>query len=411
MVKPGCLILFGAAVLLTPVSPFVLPAPTGTFAVGTTSWVVTDPVRRETFTGGAQRRRIKVVAWYPARARSTDIAPYLREGVAEARVFAALFKQPDAFDSLGSVATHGMIDAVPRSTGGRFPVLLFSHGYTGIPSSYTALLEDLASHGYAVFSIIHPYEATAVTLGDGALPMVDGNGAFLPPTQEVFAEWSSEDDTMAAVTKAATEAEQLKLLRGYIGSIPKTHVVLRRWVDDTRLVLNQLAAGARGGNDATGQLRARLDLVRVGVFGHSMGGVAAGQFCLEDRRCKAGLNLDGSPQSGTMIDLAPGKQMAAPFLMVYSARPGRAGANDAIYRRGTAKYIRVDVEGTRHLDFSDMTLWGGPLRARPILGTIAPDRVIELTRTIVREYFDQILLGRRSPLLAGASKVAEVVIR
>jgi predicted dienelactone hydrolase len=60
-----------------------------------------------------------------------------------------------------------------------------------------------------------------------------------------------------------------------------------------------------------------------------MGGVTAGQFCLEDRRCRAGLNLDGIPQYGTMID----KPLQRPFLMVHSGRPGRRGASDAIYER------------------------------------------------------------------------------
>ena len=69
-----------------------------------------------------------------------------------------------------------------------------------------------------------------------------------------------------------------------------------------------------------------------------------------------------------MIDTS----MQRPFLMVYSARPGRAGASDAIYRRAARPYYRVDVRDTRHLDFSDMAFWGGPLRERPVLGTIAP---------------------------------------
>ena len=43
-----------------------------------------------------------------------------------------------------------------------------------------------------------------------------------------------------------------------------------------------------------------------------MGGVVAGQFCVDNQRCRAGLNLDGIPQSGSMID----KPIRRPFLMV-----------------------------------------------------------------------------------------------
>ena len=68
----------------------------------------------------------------------------------------------------------------------------------------------------------------------------------------------------------------------------------------------------------------RVDMARIGILGHSMGGVTSAQFCLEDRRCRAGLNLDGIPQYGTVVD----GDLGRPFLMVYSSRVGRAGASD-----------------------------------------------------------------------------------
>jgi hypothetical protein len=121
------------------------------------------------------------------------------------------------------------------------------------------------------------------------------------------------------------------------------------------------------------------------------------------------LNLDGIPQYGTMIDAS----MPRPFLMVYSARPGRAGASDPIYRRAAHPYERVDVKDTRHLDFSDMAFWGGPLREHPVLGPIAPARATEITRAIVRGYFDRQLLGRRVSLEAALppAKFPEVTMK
>ena len=201
------------------------------------------------------------------------------------------------------------------------------------------------------------------------------------------------------------EGEQIKRLRGYLSTLKHTDATLRRWVDDTRFVLDRLAA--LPAKSAAAQLAARLDLMRLGVFGHSMGGVVAGQFCLEDRRCRAGLNLDGIPQYGSMIDAT----MPRPFMMIYSGRPARLGASDVVYRRAAHPYYRVDVRDTRHLDFCDMTFWGGPLRERPVLGTLAPERVHTLASTIVREFFDQELLGRKSPLLSGTTRFPEVTVR
>jgi hypothetical protein len=103
--------------------------------------------------------------------------------------------------------------------------------------------------------------------------------------------------------------------------------------------------------------------------------------------------------------------MSRPFLMVYSARPGRAGASDPIYRRSARPYYRVDVRDTRHLDFIDLAFWGGPLRERPVMGPIAPARIADITRAVVREFFDQELLGRRSTLLSGTPRFPEVTVQ
>ncbi len=382
---------------------FELPTPTGRYPIGTTAWRLTDRSRPETFAGPGQFRQVEVLAWYPATPRGGAVAPYLREGLAEVRPFAKLFGAETAFDKVEGVRTHAELDAPPAAAAQRFPILVFSHGYTGLPSSYTALLEDLASHGYAVLSLIHPYESTAATLSDGRVVSMSGSGGtYNQGIQDVLAEWRLEDETMAAVTRATDAAEQLRLLRGYLGTLQRTDVALRRWVDDTKLILDRLAG--LPAKSPAGRLAARLDASRVGVFGHSMGGVTAAQFCLEDARCKAGLILDGIPQYGSMID----KPMAKPFLMVYSARPGRDGASDPIYRRAAHPYYRLDVRDSGHLEFTDMVFWGGPLRERRVLGALPAARAAEITAAIVRQYFDQELLGRRSELLAGRSPFPEV---
>jgi hypothetical protein len=387
---------------------FQLPAPTGRYPIGTTTWRVIDATRAETSGAPGEYRNVEVFAWYPAAAGSgSPPASYLREGLVEVRSYTKLLRvAEDTFDAFARVRTHATVDAALVASPRRLPVLVFSGGFTGIPSYATALLEELASRGYIVLNIVHPYELTAATLADGrVVSMLDTAGAPRPAIREVFDEWGPEDATVAAVTSAASRDEQLRLLRGYLNTLTKTTAVVRRWVADTKVVLDQwtsLPATSRGG-----ELAGRADLARLGVFGHSMGGVVAGQFCVDDRRCRAGLNLDGIPQYGTMID----RTLPHAFLMVYSARPGRLGANDPIYRRAARTYYRVDVAGTRHLDFSDMTFWGGPLRERPVLGTIPPERVAAITRTVVREFFDQELLGRRSPLLAGTEKLPEVAAR
>jgi dienelactone hydrolase len=375
--------------------------------VGTTRWVVVDPSRQETFAPG-KPRAVEVVAWYP-RAESAsatgarDTAPYMRNGMEEVLSFARLAKLGDAYNGLANVQTHSVIDAPPASAPPRFPVIVFSHGYTGLPSSHTGLMEDLASHGWAVLHIVHPYEATGSKLADGTVvTFTDENNAMRPEIMAVLNEWGPEGGTMEKVAAATDDAEKEKLLRGYLATLKNTNQVVTRWVADARVVLDRLPTTGPGS-----QLAARLDLSRLGAAGHSMGGVMAGQFCVEDRRCKAGLNLDGIPQYGTMIDTP----MPAPFLMVYSGRPGRAGASDYIYSRAASKYYRVDVADTLHIDFSEMNFWGGPLQKRGAFGKIEPGRALELTRLIARSFFGQEILKQPSTFFSDSQPLPGVTVR
>ncbi len=365
------------------------PQPTGRFPIGTTSWAVTDHARRDPMSPD-RPREVRVVAWYPAMAvKDGRLAPYLREGAREA-----------SGSGLSHAFGHGLLDAPPAGRA-KLPVLVFSHGYRAAPSSYTLLLEDLASHGYMVMSVVHPHEATAARLADGTVVTAfDDSGAPRPIVRDVLNEWSNEDATLAAVTATQDDGKQLAMLRTYLSTLPHTSAALRRWVDDTRAVvdgLKTLPASAPGGLVA-----GVADLSRLGVFGHAMGGIAAGQFCLEDARCRAALNLDGSPQYGTMID----QPLSRPFLMVYSDRRGRVGASEAIYRRSAAAYYRVEARETLLQNFSDVGFWPEPRRPRGALGPIAPAAALAITRRVVREFFDQELGGRRSLLLAGHAKWA-----
>ena len=394
MIRVALVVLILAAAQTTPL--FELPAPTGQLPIGTTRWVVTDQSRDEVFAPG-KKHDIEIIAWYPrantARVPGTISAPYIRDSMEEVLSFARLAKLGDAFARLEWVQTHATVDAEPASTPSRFPVIVFQHGYTGLPSSHTALMEDLASHGWAVLHVIHPYEATGAILADGnAVTFTDEKNALRAPITEVFNEWGPEGGTMEKITAASGDGEKEKLMRGYLAALKNTDLVVKRWTLDVKYVLDHLPEGG-----APGRIAAKLDLNRLGVAGHSMGGVAGAEFCVEDRRCKAGLNLDGIPQYGTMID----SSMPAPFLMVYSGRTGRAGASDIIYKRSASKYYRIDVKDTLHLDFTDMNYWGGPLRDRGAYGKIDPARAALITRMIVRDFFAQEILKQPSPFLAG----------
>jgi dienelactone hydrolase len=87
---------------------------------------------------------------------------------------------------------------------------------------------------------------------------------------------------------------------------PGKELKLRRM--DAQFVLDQLEALARGDANADLEqralppgLRASLDLNRIGIFGHSLGGAVAANAMANDRRFDAGLNLDGGGYSKIAI--------------------------------------------------------------------------------------------------------------
>jgi len=377
-----------------------LPAPTGPRPVGTSIFLVTDPARGMGPDGAERPRILTVHAWYPAAERGGELAPYLREPDA-ARAFREA--NPGLADRLlvEGVTTHAVLDAPVARVQGGLPVLVFSHGYLSVPGDYTALMEDLASHGYAVISIVHPYEATATAFGDGRVATMLGEQGLNTLAAGVLAEWDEEDSVSSAVTSAPTRAGAEQILREYLGRIPNSTASIARWVEDTRVVVDRLQALAAAGSGD--RFAGRLALARLGALGHSMGGITSAAFCARDPRCRAAINLDGSPQYGDLIDHPDSR----PFLMVYAARPGRLGVSDAIYAKGDSAW-RADLAGALHLNFGDFQYRTGTARLGNALGTITAERSTTVVHRVVLDWFGHWLLGRRSPLLTGESPFPEL---
>ena len=129
--------------------------------------------------------------------------------------------------------------------------------------NYSALAEDLASHGYVVVGFDAPYRTGVVVFPDGRMMRrTPENNPDLCENQE--------------------QAQQARCV----------NKVLTAWTGDIAFVLDRLER--LNTSDPSGKFTARLDMARVGVFGHSFGGAQAAQFCSQDSRCKAGIDVDGS---------------------------------------------------------------------------------------------------------------------
>jgi len=158
-----------------------LPRPSGPHRIGTTSLHLVDRNRADPFVPG-RPRELMVSIWYPAhRSERREPVPWMTPGalgVLRESWEAMLGSPPGPPDepptttvvSLSGVdfpPTHARADAPVDRSRGRLPVIVFSPGATQGREQGTVLAEELASHGYAVLTVSHTYQAGQVEFPDG----------------------------------------------------------------------------------------------------------------------------------------------------------------------------------------------------------------------------------------------------
>ena len=250
---------------------FEFPALTGSYGVGLTERYVKDVHRKEPHNPDAQRE-LMVSIWYPAQSNKNARVAYWREGIGEVKASLKRKGYPETeLDRLDKVYCHAMPNADIAQNGKPYPVIIFSHGYIGCePHMYIAFCEELASHGYIVAAIAHTYYATEVKFPDGRI---------IKPAPEKYAQQSLP-------TK---QEEDL-------------------WVADIQFVADSLH---NFNNDAQDAFHNMLDMKKIGIVGHSMGGSAAYAVCVKDSRFKVGISLDSLPFESGIISA-----LNKPFLII-----------------------------------------------------------------------------------------------
>ncbi len=335
---------------------FTLPDPTGSYNVGTVTFDLTDTNRNETFTENPDdHRRILIQAWYPADDVSGySAAPY----VYDQQSFGIGIQQSFGFPSLivshvSLVTTHSYEGAPVSQDETSFPVLLFSHGYGGFVMQNTVLMEEMASHGYIVFSIAHPYEAAVTIFPDGT--------AIYEATQE----------TLEQITNS-----------------------LVIWAEDTMFLLDQLEISDN--DNIPSIFNGKLDFSRIGAMGHSFGGTTAEEVVLIDPRVQAGISFD-TPHIGHSLDM----NLTKPFMLLFGQDYGNPEMNDTVYLRSQSTCYGIFVNGTRHYNFADVQIWSSLLKLFGWLGPIDGYRMLEIQNRYVLAFFDEALKGTDSSFLDG----------
>lgn len=398
-----------AAIWSFPVS--ALPRPGGPDPVGVRSFELDDASRPGVLLAKAgEPRRLLVRVWYPARAvEGAKPVRYFSEKEADttATGLGALIGFPPFFTYAKHVTTHGFADAPLAAGPTRRPVVFYSHGYTSFLSQNTALMEHLASHGYIVFSVQHTYDSSPTVFPNGDVAPADPALAEMAKAKTA-AEKAGEVAQRQALGGATLDAR----LDGYLrtrelaqaGTNDRLLKSGETWAADRIFVHDQLQRGAVP--PAIREIAAAGDLTRVGEMGMSFGGATTGTVCMRDRRCAAGINLDG----GDFPFQAFGAEIPVPFLMFHSDVAGIArqlkvpvpktprSFNEFSYETfataGTRRDIyRVYLKGSAHLGISDFPLFMRRPARDPIFGTTPAKVAIGAQNDFVRGFFDKHLRG------------------
>jgi len=399
------LIVYGIATLVPTLLPvFELPEPSGHLRVGTTRFSLIDQSRPELFTADpSDKRELLIQVWYPAE-WSPDAEPEPFWGYPKeiaSRMTRSLGLPSFLFDHFALVKSHSYRDAAPATLERSYPVLVFSHGYNqGIPPQNTVQMEELASHGYVVFSIGHSYESLVLIHPDGRAVTVSEE-----QMQRARDQSKADGPLIRKLIASEDAAERADLLRQVAEAGPVFNESVAIWVQDTRFLLDELAR--LDGKKAPGALAGRLDLTRVGIFGMSFGGTVATDVCLTDSRCRAGINMDGL-QYG--LAALPGSALKTPFMFMTSEAV--AHMNEPVFRRAQGDAWYMTVKGSTHFNYTDFSLISPLFSKVGMLGPIEGRRMERILNVYIRAFFDRQLAGRDSPLLKGASSdYPEVILQ
>ncbi|MBL8919274.1 MAG: dienelactone hydrolase family protein [Myxococcaceae bacterium] len=352
----------------------VIPPPSGEHAVGT---------RRFDVKNAAAARTVCVQAWYPAQRGDGPTEPYLDDVVRAA--LAEFTRVPKFLLPQNPSYSHPNAARVA----GRFPVLLFNHGFGSFQKQSTSLMEELASHGFVVLSVGHPSESLVVQFADGTS---QGRRADHPAWVEITAGLENLEKNVRELeplfdrARAAKDPGRLREVMNAIAA-HRSYAVLAplvtAWRQDTATVLDQLDASP---------LAEQVDASRVGVFGHSLGGMVAGQLAMNDPRVRAGMSYDGAqlPFPGDGPSALP-----VPFCFVYAdaSKVGAAtarseGINDGFLGPGGCGVV---IRGASHLNFTDMNNLSMMARA---LGPIDRVEMAKVLRAMTVGFFDHHLKGK-----------------
>jgi hypothetical protein len=346
-----------------------LPASTGPYPVGQTVFRWVDTSRPEVLTESpTDFREVIALLWYPAENGTGAKSPYF-PGLSEVSKALAESGEIESWKVFGLpfVRSQNLLNASPAKSETRFPVLMFSPGNGTNIEFYSALLSEIASHGYIVVGLNHPYDVAAVELSDHKI-----------------ASFYKQQESLDMRANQAFVSERIKV---------RTLDVL--------FALDQLQILSQGDNSS---FAGSMDLRLVAVAGHSLGGITASEACKADIRFRSCLNFDGLQKGGPFSSEASAIPPDQPFMFITK----EAHLHPKLIEKfeSTKESYWVVIHGATHDSFTD-----GPLLQPGLLPvSTRADQIMSQIQKYTVAFLDQTLKGQQSDLLAKSVKLANVTV-
>lgn len=281
---------------------------------------------------------------------------------------------------------------------GDYPFVLFDHGSFGFWESNFSTCEELASHGYVVAAVDHPYYSFFTQDTDGRMITVDPQ--FMQDVLTVSGADASDP------TSASLEDEWMGMRDA-----------------DINLVLDSVEEGAASGQlgdswhtageaDASAVLAAlgSTDTQKIGLMGHSIGGAVAMDMARQRDDVDAVIDLDGTMLGEERLEdghyVYNSEPFPAPLLVLNNEEHGKAYAEG---NSDGSEYVNqyvvehaVDARtmtfpGTAHMDFTDLPLISPFFASMAGKGSVDSREFLPQLNGIVMQFYDYYLKGTGDP--------------
>ena len=360
----------------------VIPAPNGTYGVRTHELALTDISRLDPFATTPENRSVVVSTFYPTALRGDcewELVPYMPTKTAAIidQEFSQYGVQNGTFESFRlqlclrhQSEIHQQVETLGSGLDKpKWPIVLFSPGLGNSRLLYSAMAQAVASRGYTVITIDHPYDAEVVEFPDGRVVL----SAITNVTEALI--MLAFETRVKDVTFVLKEVRTPGILQRLIPQTEPAH-----WTN----IIN----------------------ARIAMYGHSLGGATAAQAMLVDESIIGGVDLDGE-LFGPVIH----KGLENPFVLFGHDTNNTSPTWSEVWPHLHWK-LQLLLKHSGHATFTDLPLLAQllgydplPPRLAPLLGTIPGDKALDVISAYVVALLDLVLKCKPQSLLQKPSEM------